>query len=136
MSDQIILNLPDDISERAKRIAQDTAQPLEAVLINHLRSLPSPLPQLEPEEQAEINALKHLSDDALWTIAREQLPENIETRAHQLMDKTILNDEESDELDAYVKRADRLMLRKAEAAYLLTSRGYSFTQQDYQPIHD
>ncbi|MEQ8672015.1 MAG: hypothetical protein RLP44_00585 [Aggregatilineales bacterium] len=135
MSDQILLNLPDDISERAKRIAQSTAQPIEQVLIDHLRSLQSPLPELEPEVQAEIDALIHLSDDALWTIAREQLPETVQRHAHELMDKNAegsISEQDVKELDDYVNRADRLMLRKAEAAQILQSRGYSFNQEDFK----
>jgi len=92
MSDQIILTIPTEISDRARRIAETTAQPVEQVLIEHLKTLPSPLPALPPEQQAE--------------------------------------------LDLLVERADRLMLRKAEAAAILTERGHAFSQSDFNPLHD
>lgn len=70
MTDQIVLTIPEDISDRARQIAETTEQPVEQVLIEHLKTLSVPLPALPPEEQAELDALHHLSDDALWTIAR------------------------------------------------------------------
>lgn len=139
MSDQIILTIPTEISDRARRIAETTAQPVEQVLIEHLKTLPSLLPALPPEQQAELDALHHLSDDALWTIAREQMPPDVQSRAHDLMDKNSLgtiSDDEQAELDLLVERADRLMLRKAEAAAILRERGHSFSQSDFNPPND
>jgi hypothetical protein len=133
MSDQIVLTIPVEISERARQIAETTSQPVEQVLIEHLKTLSTPLPTLPPEEQAELDALHRLSDDALWTIAREQMPSDVQARAHELMDRKILSDGEQAELDGLVERADRLMLRKAEAAAILRERGYSFTQDDFGP---
>ena len=92
------------------------------------------LPLLPPDEQAELDALKHLSDDALRTIAREQMPEAVQVRAHLLMDKNAndaISDAEYAELQTLVERADRLMVRKAEASGILHSRGNPFTQRDF-----
>lgn len=136
MADPIILTVPEDISTRARQIAADTAQPVEQVLLEHLKTLATPLPELSPDEQAELDALHHLSDDALWTIAREQMPPDAEMRAHALMDNKALTDAEKSELDHLVARADRLMLRKAEAAAVLRERGYPFAQKDFKPSHD
>lgn len=126
MTDQIVLTIPEDITVRARQIAETTEQPVEQVLIEHLKTLSTPLP---PEEQAELDALHHLSDDALRTIAREQMPDDAQARAHDLMDRNsrgTITDEERAELEKLVGRADRLMLRKAEAAAILKERGYSF----------
>ena len=136
MTDRIVLTVPDDISARARQIAESTAQPVEQVLIEHLKGLLPPLPVLPPDEQAELDALGHLSDDALWTIARAQMPDDVQSRAHELMsrnDRGQITDAESAELGDLVKRADRLMLRKAEAASILRERGYAFTQKDFRP---
>ena len=35
-----------------------------------------------------------------------------------------------------VERADRLMLRKAEAAAILVERGYPFSQSDFKQRHE
>ena len=139
MADLIILRVPEDISTRARQIAQTTAQPVEQILLDHLKTLSVPLPVLPPDTQAELAALHYLSDDALWTIAREQMPQDIQTRAHALMDKNscgVITDEEHAELETLVERGDRLMLRKAEAAALLKERGYTLTPKDLKPQHE
>jgi hypothetical protein len=94
---------------------------------------------LPPEEHAELDALNYLSDDALWTIARDQMPDSDQARAHELMERSsrgTINDEEHVELQALVERADRLMVRKAEAATILRSRGHRFTKEDFKPGHE
>jgi hypothetical protein len=136
MTDQILLAIPDDISERARRIAESTEQPVEQVLLEHLKSLTEPLPSLPPDMQAELDALRNLSDDALWTIAREQMADDLQQRAHALMDKNnfgTITDNEYTELEQLVVRGDRLTLRKAEAAVLHKERGHPFTQHDFKP---
>jgi hypothetical protein len=138
MANPIVLTIPADISDRAREIAQTTAQPVEQVLLEHLKHLSVPLPTLPPDEQAELDALKQLSDDALWAIAQAQMPDDVQVRAHELMNRNTqgtITDEEHAELQTLVERADRLMMRKAEAAALLRERGYSFTQQDFKPRH-
>lgn len=134
MTDQIILTIPEDISQLAREIGLQKDKSAEQILLDYLVSLT--LPVLPPDEQAELDALKHLSDDALWTIAQEQMPDAAQLRAHILMEKNaqrIIEDHEYDELQALVERADRLMVRKAEAASILQARGKSFTQQDFLP---
>ena len=138
MADLIILKVPEDISVRARQIAETVAQPVEQLLLDHLKTLAAPLPVLPPDTQAELDALQHLSDDALWTIAREQLPEDVQARAHVLMDRNsrgVMTDEEYAELEKLVERGDRLMLRKAQAAALLRKRGHTLTQKDFLPQH-
>jgi len=139
MANQIILTVPEDISAYARRIATTTAQPVEQVLLEHLKTLSASVSLLSSEEQAELDALQHLSDDALWTIAREQMPDPAQTRARELMDKNsrrIISAAEEAELAQLVERADRLMLRKAEAATILKKRGQLFTQKDFQLPHE
>lgn len=139
MSDPIVLTLPEELSTRARQIAESTAQPVEQVLLEHLQTLSAPLPSLPPDEQKELDALHNLSDDTLWTIARDQMPDEAQSRAQALMDKNTqgsITDDERAELNELVERADRLMVRKAEAATILRGRGYSFTQQDFKPPHE
>ncbi len=139
MSDQITLTVPDIVTERARRIAETTDQAVEQVLIEQLQRL-SPLWMLLPDnELAEIEALQFLSDDALWTMAREQLPADVQKRAHELMEKNArlnINEDELIELDMLVERADRVMMRKAEAADLLRKRGHHFLPVDFLAAHD
>lgn len=138
MSDLIILQVPEEISVRARQIAETMAQPVEQVLLDHLKTLSAPLPVLPPEAQVELDALHQLSDDALWTIARAQMPDDVQARAQALLEKNsrgVITDEEHAELEKLVDRGDQLMLRKAEAAAILRTRGYPFTPEDFKPQH-
>jgi hypothetical protein len=88
------------------------------------------LPDLASEEQRELEALSCLSDDALWTMAREHMREDRQARLHALMEANsqgTLDDEQWAELDALVVQGQRLSVRKAQAAALLTGRGYPVT---------
>ena len=139
MTDAITLSLPDELSEKVRAIASNTNQSVEEVLLDYIRSLPLPLPALPPDEQAELDALHHLSDDTLWTIAQDELSVEVQTRAQELMTKNnheALQADEEIELNQLVERADRLMVRKAESANILRQRGHTFTQQDFSPKND
>ena len=127
----ITLTLPDDLMARARRIAKLTNQPLESVLVSQIeQALAGPLAELSSAEQVELHALRYLSDEALWTIAREQMPAASQTRMQVLMEKNNLEDmidSETAELSLLVEQGQQLMLRKAQAAALLTERGYTVT---------
>jgi hypothetical protein len=136
MTEQITVTLPEDISTRVRQIAETTSQSVEQIVLNYLKSLTIQLPSLPVDDQAELDALHRLSDDALWTIAREQVPEAAQARARALMEKNsrgTITDAETAELEELVQRADRVMLRKAEAAAILKERGFAFSQKDFRP---
>jgi hypothetical protein len=131
------LHIPEDIYRRAEHIAKEGGQTIDKVLIDHLQTLA--LSTLPLDEQKELEALKFLSDDALRTIAREQLPSDVQSRMQTLMDRNTqgsITSTEYDELASHVDRGNRLMVRKAEAAYLLQSRGHSFKQDDFKTSHE
>lgn len=135
MSDYM-LAVPEAVYDRAREIAEATSRPVDQVLLDQLKRLSVPLPILPPDEQAELDALRQLSDDTLWTIAREQMPQDIQNRMQILMDRNSLGTitpKEYQELEQYVERGQRLMLRKAEASGILMKRGYKFTQDDFKP---
>lgn len=48
------LNVPEDVYNRALRIAEETSQPVEQILLDHLRRLPDAYPGLPNDEQEEI----------------------------------------------------------------------------------
>jgi hypothetical protein len=99
-------------------------------MIQRLQTSFAPLPELAEDEAAELKALKNLSDDALWTIAREQMPNELQLHMQALMDKNSLGTisaEEYSELESLVDRGERLMLRKSGAAALLAKYGYKIT---------
>jgi hypothetical protein len=127
----VTLPIPDYIYDHARRIAEGTSQSIEAVLLQQLQdAFTAPVPDLAPEEQRELEALSLLSDDALWTIARERMPEDRQARLHALMDANSqgkLTAMQQAELEALVIQGQRLSVRKAQAAAVLTGRGYRVT---------
>lgn len=128
-----LLTVPEEVYTRARRIAERTSRPIDEVMIQRLETSFAPLPELAADEEAELEALSHLSDDALWTIAREQMATNLQWRMQELMNKHSLgsiSEEEYRELEGLVDRSERLMLRKSEAAALLALRGYKITPEN------
>lgn len=123
MSDQIVITLPDDLYARARHLASSTGHSVEKVLLDHLRTLPSPA--VPPDMQTELDALPHLSDDALLTLAGDILSDEIKTRVLMLTGKNgygVLTTDETEELDRLMQRADRLMLRKSAAHAIIQMR--------------
>ncbi len=129
----ITLTLNESVYTQLQRMASQAAQPIEKVLESHLMgefSSPSTLPEAI---QTELAAFRQISDEALWTIAREQTPSDQRERANLLLalnKRLALTPDEESELDQLLEASDRVMLRKAEAAALLTQRGYKVTPDD------
>lgn len=133
------ITLPDDLSVRLRQLATQHRQPFEQFVTNHLRLvLDDHLVQLPSAEQAELQALHHLSDDALRTIAAEQMAVAAQGRMAQLLEANRsgkLSSIEQDELGILIERGDQLMLRKAEAVKLLHQRGYTIYPKDLMPSY-
>jgi len=126
----ITLHVPQHIYERAKAVANATAQSLETVLLQELET--AFLPPLPSGEEAELNALNHLSDDALWTIARETMPDPKQAMMQTLMDQNTQGTISADglkQLEQLVDQGLRLMLRKGKASAILSTRGYTITRE-------
>jgi hypothetical protein len=94
------------------------------------------MPALAPQEENELEALHHLSDDALWTIARERSSAEEGERLKLLMDKNTqgtISSRELNELEQLVERGEKLMLRKSQASALLAQRGHTINSQSLAP---
>lgn len=140
MSIAVTFTISEAAYDRIRQAAEVAAQPIEEVLRRRIEeSFTAPLPTLPPDEEAELAALKLLSDDALWTIAAEQMPHIQQERQSELLNRNVrgqLTDAEQAELDELLRRGDRLMVRKAEAAALLTERGYKVMPHDLAVPHE
>jgi hypothetical protein len=130
----VTLSVPAHIYEQAQRVAVENGQAIETVLLNQLEeAFADPFAKLPPDEQAELHAMTYLSTDALWTIAREQMPTERQTRMQGLMLRNSdgsIAEAEYRELEQLVEQGQKLMLRKAQASALLTRRGYKVTPDD------
>jgi hypothetical protein len=129
--------IPHLLYEKAQRLAQQTSQSVDELICTRLEgALDQPMLDLPSDERAELQAMSYLSTDALWTMAREQMPPDLQHAMSQLMEKnsqgTITEDEFCD-LAALVERGQRLTLRKAQAMKLLVDRGYAVSLDALKP---
>ncbi len=124
----VTITIPQYLYDRARLLAEQQALPVEQILVHQLETTLVELPALSADEQAELEALTHLSDEALWTIAREQMQSETQQQMQLLMERNnlgIISTHERDELSRLVDLGQRLILRKAKAVVLLTKRGHS-----------
>lgn len=128
------LTIPASLYNKAKRIAELNAQPVEDMMRARLEeALDERRIDLPEDERTELNALPLLSDDGLWTMARAQMDAAKQARMEALMDrnsKGTITPDEYGELEGLVEQGQRLTLRKAEAMKQLLKRGYSITLDD------
>ena len=129
--------IPHLLYEKAQRLAQQTSQSVDEIICTRLEgALDQPMLDLPSDERAELQAMSYLSTDALWTMAREQMPPDLQHAMTQLMEKnsqgTITEDEFCD-LSALVERGQRLTLRKSQAMKLLLDRGYAVSLDALKP---
>lgn len=133
------ITIPENLSTRLRKLAVRQGQPVETIVTDRLlTSLDDELDNLPTNEQAELRALHHLSDDALRAIAAEQMSPENQALLTQLMarnSKNELSQEEQELLAALVERGDQLMLRKAEAAAILVRRGYAGEPDELMAPH-
>ncbi|MDX1993071.1 MAG: hypothetical protein SF029_11805 [bacterium] len=136
MSDYTI-SIPETLYEKAQRVAQQTSQHVDEVIRAKLEgALDEPLFDLPDDEKEELKAMAYLSDDTLWTIAREQMQKTVQERMVALMTRNThgtITDDEYAELSELVERGNRLTLRKAQAMKYLTERGHRITLDDLKP---
>lgn len=136
MSDYTI-SIPDSLYEKAREIAGQQSRTIDEVIRTWLEgALSDPLSNLPGDAQAEVKALAYLSDDTLWTLACEQMPQAKQERVAELMDKNThgtITESEHQELATLVEDGQRLTLRKAAAMRYLTERGYTLTADDLKP---
>jgi hypothetical protein len=139
MSDHTI-SIPHTLYEKARHLAQQTSQPVDEVIRTRLEdALAQPLLALPTDERAELQAMAYLSDDTLWTIAREQMPPVVQDGLSRLMEKNSQGTITADEyqaLSALVERGQRLTLRKAQAMKLLLDRGYTVSLDELKPVNE
>ena len=122
------VTLPENLFVRLTELALRQQQSVENLLVERLSGiLDDELNQLPTTEQAELQALHHLSDEVLLLMSAEQMKPKDQALLTELMDrnsKDTLSPQDRDTLTLLVEQGDKLMLRKAETAAILVSRGY------------
>ena len=112
----VTLELPDEVYQRAQRVAQATRRPLEEVVTEWIR----------PPVQMKLPELEHLPDDELLQAARSTLPPEHRCRLQELLaaqqQRSLSEDEQREAVDL-VEQEDFITLLKARALFLLKQRG-------------
>jgi predicted transcriptional regulator len=112
----ITLELPDEVYQRAQRVAQATRRPLEEIVIDWIR----------PPVEVKLPELDRLSNDELLQAARDTIPAEHAHRLQELLaaqQQRSLSEDEQREAMALVEQEDLVTLRKARALFLLKQRG-------------
>jgi hypothetical protein len=135
MSRSITVTLPEDLYDQLEAQARTAARSVDEMVAQTLaRSLPpSPEPDLPPAIQAELHAMEHLSDEALWANARSTANDDKIALYDLLIERQnagTLTVEGRRLLTELRDESDALMLRKAHAYALLQSRGYTLPTLD------
>jgi hypothetical protein len=120
----VVLQLPEELYERIRQVAQDSNRPLETVMVDSLSLLFGDLP-----DNAELTPqiLATFSDEQLWAIVQRSLawPQDVRLRELTTLGKQgSLSAEEQSELERLVDQVDRYVLVRSHALLLLKQRGY------------
>ena len=125
----IALSIPQQMIDQLRQMAKARGLPVEQVILKLIEaSLADSALLLPPGAQAELDALANLSDEALRTIAHEQMDPDQQEQMHLLMRCRRLGtitEAERAELMQYEEQSQRLALRKSKAMALLTARGHT-----------
>ena len=126
----ITVTVSEDVFARLEAEARSSARSVDDLVAQTLtRVLPPPAePDLPPSVQAELQAMEHLSDEALWAMARSAANDDKIALYDLLIERQhagALTPEGRQLLTQLRAEADALMVRKAHAYALLQSRGYA-----------
>lgn len=139
MTQRITLELPEDTVRRFQQGARAARKPLEEFLAERLTEAIPPLAgDLPLPFQEAVKTLEPLDDNALWTVARSQLPPAQERQYRQLLAKNsqgTITAHEKVLLQTLGEEARLLTLKKAHAYLLLTWRGHPIPSPDAPHRH-
>ena len=125
----IPIQLPDTIYQRLQQVAHETHHSIEEVVLQTIRgNLPPSLDDLSPELRCVVADLQHMSDEALWSVAKEPLPPQQWRRHQRLLRKGqagTLAAAEHQELAELRAAGDRFVIRRSYALALLKWHGHT-----------
>ena len=129
MAQTVTLHLSDETLQRYRQGAIAARKPLEEFLVERLSEALPPLADDLPSPLHEaLQVLETLNDDALWRIARSQVPPARQRLYSRLLSKNtqgVITAQEKEVLHTLGEEARLLTLKKAHACMLLRWRGHS-----------
>ena len=124
----ITVELPVAIAERLREEAGRQKRPVRDLVRDLIVEHWNGLPTLPPDVEAELDAFPNLSDELLWLIARTALTDGEREELAALNEATgQLTDEQEQRRETLLDTYDRIMVRRAQAAVILQSRGYNLS---------
>jgi hypothetical protein len=127
MTTSVTIDLPNPLVQQLESIAREQHRSVSDMVRERLLQTWSSLPPLPDDVEMELALFTGLSDDVLWLLARSSLAAsereelaNLNALAKQ---QALTKTEQARQqilLDAY----DRVLVRRAQAAFLLKQRGY------------
>ncbi len=124
----ITVELPAAIAERLREEAGRQKRPMRDLVRDLIVEHWSGLPTLPADVEAELDAFPSLSDELLWLIARTAVAEDEREELAALNAATgQLTNEQEQRRETLLDTYDRIMVRRAQAAVILQSRGYNLS---------
>ena len=124
----ITVELPVAIAERLREEAGRQKRPVRDLVRDLIVEHWNGLPTLPPDVEAELDDFPNLSDELLWLIARTALTDGEREELAALNEATgQLTDEQEQRRETLLDTYDRIMVRRAQAAVILQSRGYNLS---------
>lgn len=122
MTTEIMVSLPDEVYQRAERLAQLTGRDVTDILA---MTIECSLPQLKSQPET-VKPVATLSDEEVITLATMQMEPRQSKRLSLLLERQReggLTGEERTELQALLQYAQERLLRKAQALQVAVQRG-------------
>lgn len=117
---RVLLDLPDEMYERVRQIAEDSRRPVENILLESLVLLFGESP-LTPQQ------IETFSDAQLWAVVHRPLAWPLDARLRELTARSKRGDltqDEQTELERLVDQVDNYILLRSKALLLLKERGH------------
>ena len=127
MERTVMVELPDGVFERVKRMAEAIGQPVEKAVARIVELELPPLFDVSGEFEEDLKILEKGDDKDLREVVQSRVPLATQKRLHRLLSKNqlgTLTERERLALEGLQREADVVMLRKAHAAVLLKWRGH------------
>jgi hypothetical protein len=130
MTTLLTVDLPDSLVQEMEVSARKQQRSVTDMARELILSGWHSLPQLPEDVEVELATFTNLSDEVLWLLARSALTtteqEELATLNYQAKRRT-LTDEELVNQKALLAAYNRMIVRRAQAALLLQSRGYDMS---------
>ena len=125
----IPIQLPEAIYQRLQQVAHAMHYSIEEIVLQTIRgNLPPSLGDLSPELHGVVADLQHMSDEALWSVAKEPLSPQQWRRHQRLLRKGqegTLSAAEHQELAELRAVVDRFVILRSYALALLKWHGHT-----------